>query len=315
MAAFSFGAPQDSTPGLIAFCGLRDYKHRLSPFAHPRNFMRSKTIEIWNRTTGALAALALTCTCAYAGPAEDAHATSRNQAQVAALFAPGGQFYGTNSPELVTAALDSPIPVEARPIGLTATALSDTVGLVVASATLPAFAAADEAGDDAYTIRLSDIPKDAPRAGDYPATPYAGPHAAPDVRSDPRSTRYRTQLRAWAREKPNFAGHYILATWGCGASCFEIAIIDAVTGKVFHPAGARSDFIDDVDGDLLEDVEAPSRREDFGALRYRVDSRLLVLIGTPEQRKEDRGISWFVWDDERLRRIRIVRKPGAPETR
>lgn len=94
----------------------------------------------------ALAAQMLAGAAAYAGPTEDAKAafsqffnlfTSRSQAQVAALFAPDGQFYGTGSQELVTTpdgvlryfttALDSPVPVQARPIGLTATALSDSV--------------------------------------------------------------------------------------------------------------------------------------------------------------------------------------------
>jgi hypothetical protein len=102
-----------------------------------------------NRMAAVIAALVLACTGANAGPADDAQAafseffklfTSRKQAEVAALFAPGAQFYGTNSPELVTtpdgvlkyftAALDSPVPVQARPIGLTATALSDTVVLL-----------------------------------------------------------------------------------------------------------------------------------------------------------------------------------------
>jgi hypothetical protein len=105
-----------------------------------------------NRTAAAIAALMLACTGVYAGPAEDAQAafseffklfTSRHQAQVAALFAPSAQFYGTNSPELVTtpegvlkyftAALDSPVTVQARPIGLTATALSDSVVLLAGS--------------------------------------------------------------------------------------------------------------------------------------------------------------------------------------
>jgi hypothetical protein len=186
--------------------------------------------------------------------------------------------------------------------------------LVFALAVLPAFGAADDEGYDQYTIRPSDIPKDAPRSRDYPAKPYVGINAAPDVGSDSRSRRYRTQLRGWAREKPNFAGHYILATWGCGTSCTEIAIIDAITGKVFHPPGARSNFIDNVHGDLLVDTDASPRRADFGALRYSVDSRLLVLIGTPEQREENRGISYFVWENDRLRRIRVVRKPASRDT-
>ena len=109
-------------------------------------------MKIRSGAAAAIAVLVLACTGARAGPAEDAQAafseffklfTSRNQAQVAALFAPGGQFYGTNSPELVTtpdgvfkyftAALDSPVTVQARPIGLTATALSDHVVLLAGS--------------------------------------------------------------------------------------------------------------------------------------------------------------------------------------
>ena len=162
------------------------------------------------------------------------------------------------------------------------------------------------ANDDENTIRPSDVPKDAPRPQDYPAKPYTGSNAAPDVSSDPRSRRYRTQLRGWATEKPNFAGHYIVATWNCGTGCTEIAIIDAINGKIFHPAGARSNSSSDVDVDLLVDEGSSPRRADFGSLRYSVDSRLLVLFGVPENRMENRGISYFVWENDVLKRIRLV---------
>ena len=93
--------------------------------------------------------LALSSTLVQAGPAEDAQAAfskffpafvSRNQATVAAMFAPGAQFYGTLSPTLVTdpqgvmqyftAALDRPEKTEAIPLTLTATALTDSVVLL-----------------------------------------------------------------------------------------------------------------------------------------------------------------------------------------
>ena len=166
---------------------------------------------------------------------------------------------------------------------------------------------------DAYTIRPADLPPDAPRFDDYPAQPYHGPNATPDVRSHKRSRTYRTQLRNWASEKANFAGHYIVATWGCGTSCTQVALIDARTGKVHHPAGIRTNSIVDVHGDLL-DTEGPlsPRRADFGAMRYRADSRLLVVIGMPEGRAASRGISYFTWDNERLTRLRLVPRPPAP---
>jgi hypothetical protein len=184
------------------------------------------------------------------------------------------------------------------------------LALVFALVSPPAFGAVDDEGYDEYTIRRSDIPKDAPRFNDYPAKPYTGPNAAPDVRSDPRSRMYRTQLRGWAREKPNFAGHYILATWGCGTSCTQIAVINALTGKVSHPPGVRTNSAVNVHHELLISGDSSQRRADFGALWYSVDSRLLVLIGAPEARVENRGISYFVWENDGLRRIRFVPKAG-----
>jgi hypothetical protein len=176
------------------------------------------------------------------------------------------------------------------------------------------FGASDADGYDEYTIRRSDIPKDAPRFKDYPSAIYNGPNAVPDVSSDLRSRRYRTQLRGWATEKPNFAGHYILATWGCGTGCTQIAIINARTGKVSHPAGVRTNYVLNIHHDLLDDSDPSPRRADFGALGYAIDSRLLVLIGTPESRPENRGISYFLWENDGLRRIRFVPKagPNAP---
>lgn len=89
---------------------------------------------------------------AHADAAKDAQAaftqffsafTSRNQAQVAALFAPDAQFYGTGSPVLVTTpdailsyftvALDRPDAAKAEPLNLTTTALTDDIALVAGS--------------------------------------------------------------------------------------------------------------------------------------------------------------------------------------
>jgi hypothetical protein len=185
------------------------------------------------------------------------------------------------------------------------------LALALAVNLAPAFAAYDQR-EDPGMIRRSDIPIDAPRFSDYAARRYVGVNAAPDLRSDPRSRRYRSQLKDWALEKPNFAGHYILATWGCGTGCTEIAIIDAMSGKVFHPAGARTNHIEDVDIEVLVEVEQVGRRADFGALQYRADSRLLIVFGTPDGRAENKGISYFVWEDERLKRVRFVGKNASP---
>jgi len=166
---------------------------------------------------------------------------------------------------------------------------------------------ADDIGDgwDENTIRPSDIPADAPRFEDYPAKPYTGRNAAPDLRSHPRSRLYRTRLKAWSREKPNFAGRFILAAWGCGTDCTQIAIIDAKTGRIFHPPGVAYNVAVNVHDALFQ--PGKSIWYGTGAIWYRLDSRLLVLIGGHED--SERGIRYFLWEKENLVKLRFIPKP------
>jgi hypothetical protein len=51
--------------------------------------------------------------------------------------------------------------------------------------------------------------------------------------TDAESREFVTMLRESAGKSPNFAGHFVLASWGCGASCIMIAAIDRRSGQVF----------------------------------------------------------------------------------
>jgi hypothetical protein len=53
-----------------------------------------------------------------------------------------------------------------------------------------------------------------------PAHRLTRPPASPIVKSG-KARRYRSVLRAEAREGPNFNGHYRVASWGCGTNCIE----------------------------------------------------------------------------------------------
>jgi hypothetical protein len=59
--------------------------------------------------------------------------------------------------------------------------------------------------------------------------------ATPIVKSG-KARRYRSVLRAEAREGANFNGHFRVASWGCGTNCIEWAVIDLETGKVWFPS-------------------------------------------------------------------------------
>jgi hypothetical protein len=86
---------------------------------------------------------------------------------------------------------------------------------------------------------------------------------------------FRTALKRATRQKPNFAGHYILTTVGCGAACVMTAVIDAKTGKVQWLPFTLCCW----DADIQEPVE------------YRIDSDLIILHG---QKNEQYPGTWSV---------------------
>lgn len=156
----------------------------------------------------------------------------------------------------------------------------------------------NEEGYNEYTIRPGAVPIDAPKFDSFPATVYDGPNAKLNLRSDTETRLFRTQLARWGKEQPNFAGHYILARWGCGTNCYSISIIDAKTGRIYHPAGLRSNTTDNIDDALVEK-----------SLQFKTDSKLLVLIGAPEEDMRRRGISYYVWEHNKMKRIKFIHKP------
>lgn len=88
----------------------------------------------------------------------------------------------------------------------------------------------------------------------------SAPLAAPDFRTDPAAGEYRTRIREGClREGVNFAGHYTVVEWGCGAGCQMMAVVDRVDGSILY---SKIPF-DTADGHC-------------GTL-YRSDSRLMLI--------------------------------------
>src|SRR5580698_5892067 len=76
-------------------------------------------------------------------------------------------------------------------------------------------------------------PGASPAFNDYPVTDVFRGTPAEPVLSTRMARDFRTRLRNEAKFGTNFAGHYILARWGCGAGCFTVAVIDALSGRVW----------------------------------------------------------------------------------
>ena len=159
---------------------------------------------------------------------------------------------------------------------------------------------------DVHTIRAADVPADAPTFSRFATTAedtLHGAFARPQVDADPRSRMFRTVIREGAREGANFAGHYKVVTWGCGTGCVSLAIVDGRTGRVFFPANLLFMESDNIA------YEEFGPADDSELLKLRLNSRLLVVIGGIDGNPALRGISYFVWQHDQLRRIRFVPRP------
>jgi hypothetical protein len=127
-------------------------------------------------------------------------------------------------------------------------------------------------------ISPSPGPQQPPRFPDFPVTEpvYRGPHAAPRIKPSTAAWHFRTRIREAARMAPNFAGHYVLATWGCGAECRSYAVIDVKTGTVWFEEHTVCCWYE-VGGATCCGVTGPD--DAFEPVDFRLDSRLVVLTG------------------------------------
>ena len=122
-----------------------------------------------------------------------------------------------------------------------------------------------------------------------------------NLKSHRDASRFRTNLRNAAKEGVNFAGHYILTTWGCGTNCSQSAIIDARNGKVFFP--------DQLEGAGFGFCELP---DDTEPIVSQAGSRLLVLNGFKggdlSVENAPCGIYYLEWTGAKFKQVQFVEK-------
>jgi hypothetical protein len=140
-----------------------------------------------------------------------------------------------------------------------------------------------------------------PRFGSYPAVVEKPRVQAIDFRRSPEARSFRTRLTGSLRGGVNFAGHYIVAGWGCGTGCISGAIIDARDGRVYWPEQFHS----------LATGTTPDGGYVDEPVRYQRNSRLLIITGVPGQASENgpdkpQGPYDYEWRN-RLRQIRFDR--------
>jgi hypothetical protein len=144
-----------------------------------------------------------------------------------------------------------------------------------------------------------------PTFGKYPAKVEKKTARAINFGSHPKARTFRTNLRNSLRNgKIDFAGKYIVARWGCGTGCSQMALIDAKTGNVFFPTilqGALTGM------GSFGDVEK---------VIHRAKSRLLILNGFPgvadpdgDATEQKQGTRYYQWTGRDFKLLKFVEKP------
>ena len=150
---------------------------------------------------------------------------------------------------------------------------------------------------DKGTITKSDTPRNPPKFEDYLVRKiYSGKPASPKINSDPEFRNMRTKIRESVKNGANFAGHYNLVFTGCGfgATCLT-AIADVESGDLYSSEAVGS--VDTYNIDLEDQL-----------IEYRKDSKLLKVIGLINADDAFRGVSYFVWEHNKFRRIKFVHR-------
>lgn len=160
--------------------------------------------------------------------------------------------------------------------------------VVAALLVLSVFVAAqDDFPDESVVYR-----KNSPGFFSYREPVYKGKPATVKINS--RYSRvYRTVLRESVKENGvNFAGHYTLATWGCGTNCNQMAVIDVKTGQTYFTPGLLS-VVMGVPNQSLDMTE------------FKPDSRLLKIVGRTNGK--DFGTWYYEWKNNKFKLVRAYK--------
>jgi hypothetical protein len=120
-----------------------------------------------------------------------------------------------------------------------------------------------------------------------------------NFKNDTGARPFRTRLSGALGKGVNFAGHYVVAGWGCGTGCISGAVIDARTGVVYWPLPLNALGVW-YDGESYADEP----------VAYRKNSRLLVISGSPGVKDDEpdkpNGKYFYEWQKDRLRLVKFI---------
>ncbi|MBI3935017.1 MAG: hypothetical protein HY316_10025 [Acidobacteria bacterium] len=101
---------------------------------------------------------------------------------------------------------------------------------------------------------------------------------------------------------PNFAGHYFVVTWGCGTGCLRMAVVDAITGKIYPPPLSVS---------KQDPLVIPMFGMGWALFDFRVESRLFAMSTCTEKSawRYSCHISYFTMETTGFELVKRVELP------
>ena len=93
-----------------------------------------------------------------------------------------------------------------------------------------------------------------------------------------------------------------MAIWGCGTSCAMFAVVNLKTGRVI----TARELATVLGTHLAADDFLPGTGSDGWGFRFKKDSKLLVVIGDPDEHESRSGAYYFVLQSDRLRLVHIT---------
>jgi hypothetical protein len=125
--------------------------------------------------------------------------------------------------------------------------------------------------------------------------------------SDPIAKTFKTAISSsYKNGEINFSGHFITATWGCGAGCVSGAMVDIFDGKVYSLPWDENDILDFC-GDIDQRIS------------YQKNSRLIkttacnlkeITIKNVDYSEQTIIYNYYLWDDakKQFSKLKPVKK-------
>jgi hypothetical protein len=135
-----------------------------------------------------------------------------------------------------------------------------------------------------------------PRFADFRvSTKFSGRNAKPILDKDAKV--FRTRIGIAAKQKPNFAGEFIVGSWGCGSECLSGVVINARTGRVYQIPFTVCCW-------SYEDASEP--------VDFRNNSRLIVFSGTRDERPTNTrdDLHYYEFKNGRFRYLKTLKRPN-----